>query len=256
MSLYNFISNTFLDSILFSTRHVTKLPSFMPSQKSPRYMRLDRKRHPGETGPNRNLDHAMAQSPEESNKLILFHKPKGILVTRSDERNRTTVYDTLPAFFLKEGWMPIGRLDKLSRGLLLFTRQGDLVDYLTRPGTCEKIYEVVIRGRLSGRDLSRALEGVSTPSGILRAHALEKIREIGPKTYLRVTLMEGKNRHIRRLFHAFQDPRFHTPLKVLDLKRTQIGSLTLDMASGQWRYVTPSEEKNLLQRSRAMVPAP
>jgi len=181
----------------------------------------------------------------EQTSVILFHKPKGYLVTRKDERKRKTVYHALPPFFLQEGWVPIGRLDKDSRGLLLFTQEGRLVDLLTEPGRCEKTYEVEIRGRISDEDLSRTLEGVPTSIGTLKVHRITKKREIGPKTQLEVVLREGKNRHLRRVFHALKDPKFHTPLKVLDLKRVQIGPLTLDIPVGAWRFSTPDEETQL-----------
>ena len=177
--------------------------------------------------------------------IILFHKPKGYLVTRKDERERKTVYHALPPFFLQEGWVPIGRLDKDSRGLLLFTQDGTVVDLLTEPGRCEKIYEIEIRGRISDEDLSRTLKGVPTPIGTLKVQRITKKREVGPKTQLEVVLREGKNRHLRRVFHALKDPKFHTPLKVLDLKRVQIGPLTLDIPVGAWRFATPDEETRL-----------
>jgi len=181
----------------------------------------------------------------ERTSVILFHKPKGYLVTRKDERERKTVYHALPPFFLQEGWVPIGRLDKDSRGLLLFTQDGTLVDLLTEPGRCEKTYEVEIRGRISDEDLSRTLEGVPTSIGTLKVHRITKKREVGPKTQLEVALWEGKNRHLRRVFHALKDPKFHTPLKVLDLKRVQIGPLILDIPVGAWRFSTPHEETQL-----------
>ena len=177
--------------------------------------------------------------------LILFHKPKGYIVTRMDERERKTVYQALPPFVLEEGWVPIGRLDKDSRGLLLFTRDGILVDLLTEPGRCEKTYDVIIRGRISDEDLSRTLIGVPTPIGILKVHRITKKREVGPKTQLEVVLNEGKNRHLRRVFHALKDPRFHAPLKVLDLKRRKIGPLILDIPVGGWRFSTLEEETQL-----------
>lgn len=177
--------------------------------------------------------------------VILFHKPKGYLVTRKDERERKTVYHVLPPFLFQEGWVPVGRLDKDSRGLLLFTQDGTLVDRLTEPGGCEKIYKVEIRGRISDDDLCRVLQGVSTSIGTLKVHRITKKREVGPKTQLEVVLREGKNRHLRRIFHALKDPKFHTPLKVLDLKRVQIGPLTLDLPVGAWRFSTPDEEAKL-----------
>ena len=185
-------------------------------------------------------------SPLKRSSFILFHKPKGYIVTRKDEKERKTVYHALPPFVLQEGWVPIGRLDKDSRGLLLFTRDGTMVDLLTEPGRCEKTYAVVIRGRISDEDLSRTLIGVPTPIGTLKVQGITKSREIGPKTQLEVVLRDGKNRHIRRIFHALKDPTFHTHLKVLDLKRLKVGPLILDIPVGGWRYSTLVEETQLL----------
>lgn len=199
-----------------------------------------------------NLSHP---KPHWSPQFILFNKPKGLLVTRKDEKQRATVYEALPPFLLKEGWVPIGRLDKLSRGLLLFTQHGNLVDRLTQPGTCEKYYDIIVRGRVSEEHLSDARKGVPSNFGLLKVHHVRKIREIGPKTHLRVILKEGKNRHIRRLFHSLKDPQYQTPLKVLDLKRIRIGTLTLDLPAGQWRYITQPEEKRLLQSAKAFPPS-
>lgn len=200
---------------------------------------------------NRQLPNAQNVIPSSitwTPRFILYHKPKGLIVTRKDEQQRATVYDGLPPFFLSDGWVPIGRLDKLSRGLLLFTQIGDLVDLFTQPGRCEKCYDIVIRGRISERNLSDACIGVASPLGLLKVDQVKKIREIGPKTYLHVILKEGKNRHLRRLFHSFTDPKFHTSLKVLDLKRVRIGTLHLgDLPAGQWRFITSSEEHHLLR---------
>lgn len=193
--------------------------------------------------------HRRRSLPERS-RFLLFHKPKGYLVTRKDEKERKTVYQTLPPFVLQEGWVPIGRLDKDSRGLLLFTREGALVDLLTQPGRCEKTYEVLIRGRISDQDLSRTVTGISTPIGWLKVQRIRKKREIGPKTQLEVVLNEGKNRHLRRLFHALKDPMVHRPLKVLDLKRVQVGPFSLDLSAGLWRFSTLEEEKILFQQAQ------
>ncbi len=192
------------------------------------------------------LEEGSKPSPSERSSLILFHKPKGFIVTRLDEKQRKTVYQALPPFVLQQRWMPIGRLDKDSRGLLLFTRAGMLVDLVTAPGRCDKTYEVIIRGRISDEDLSRTLTGVLTPIGTLKVQGITKKREIGPKTQLEVVLREGKNRHLRRIFHALKDPRFHTSLKVLDLKRWKIGPLILDIPVGGWRFSTLEEETQLL----------
>jgi len=86
---------------------------------------------------------------------------------------------------------------------------------------------------------------VPTSIGTLKVHQITKTREVGPKTHLAVVLREGKNRHLRRLFHALKDPKFHTPLKVLDLKRVQIGPLHLDLTVGAWRFATRDEATQL-----------
>ena len=76
----------------------------------------------------------MNRTTNDSKKLLALNKPKGYVVTRSDELGRKTVYDLLPDWVFNDGWMPIGRLDLESKGLLLFTTNGKIGDALTRPG--------------------------------------------------------------------------------------------------------------------------
>ena len=83
----------------------------------------------------------MIKSSNDSNNLLALNKPKGYVVTRSDERGRKTVYDLLPKWVFDDGWMPIGRLDLESKGLLLFTQNGQIGNALTKPGNCMKVYE-------------------------------------------------------------------------------------------------------------------
>ena len=184
-----------------------------------------------------------------SKKLLVLHKPKGYVVTRSDERGRKTVYDLLPQWVFDDDWMPIGRLDLESKGLLLFTRDGQVGNALTKPGGCTKVYEVWVRGHVTDEHLLEAKKGVESKYGLLKADA-QKVGMGGAKTKLRVVLNEGKNRHIRRLFGALKDPKFGTPLKVLELKRISIGSFNLDVESGKWRYLTLDEEKMLIPQLR------
>jgi len=179
--------------------------------------------------------------------LLALNKPKGYIVTRSDERGRKTVYDLLPEWVFEDGWMPIGRLDLESKGLLLFTKNGKLGNTLTKPGNCIKIYEIWVRGYVTSEHISLALSGVPSKFGLLKALRVEKISCGGAKTKLRVQIDEGKNRHIRRLFGAMKDPKFQTPLKVLSLSRVSIGCLNLDIQSSQWRYLSIEEEKLLLK---------
>ena len=182
-----------------------------------------------------------------SNILLALNKPKGYLVTRSDDLGRKTVYDLLPQWAFDDGWMPVGRLDLESKGLLLFTTDGQTGHVLTKPGNCVKIYEIWVRGHVTQEHIEQALKGVQSKDDLLKALVVEKIGMGGAKTKLRIQINEGKNRHIRRLFGALKDNKFGTPLKVLDLKRVSIGSLKLNLQSSEWRFLSTEEEKMLLQ---------
>jgi 23S rRNA pseudouridine2605 synthase len=181
-----------------------------------------------------------------SKKLFALNKPKGYIVTRSDELERKTVYDLLPEWAFDEGWMPIGRLDLESKGLLLFTTNGKIGDKLTKPKGCMKVYEIWVRGHVTEEHIAEAKRGVESKHGLLKALVVEKLGMGGAKTKLKIVIDEGKNRHIRRLFGAMKDPKFGTPLKVLELKRVSIGSFELDIESGTWRWLTVEEKRALV----------
>ncbi len=188
----------------------------------------------------------MKKNIDSFKKLLVVNKPKGYLVTRSDDLGRKTVYDLLPSWAYSEGWMPIGRLDLKSKGLLLFTRDGQINNSLTKPGGCEKVYEIWVRGFVTNEHIAEAKRGVKSEYGLLKALSVEILGKGGAKTKLKVVINEGKNRHIRRLFGAMKDPKFGTPLKVIELKRVSIGDFNLDIESGKWRYLTIEEENILL----------
>ena len=187
----------------------------------------------------------MNRTDNDSKTLLALNKPKGYLVTRSDDLGRKTVYDLLPTWAFDNGWMPVGRLDLESKGLLLFTTSGQIGHTLTKPGNCIKVYEIWVRGHVTDEHVAEALKGVESKFGLLKALVVEKIGIGGAKTKLRVQIDEGKNRHIRRLFGAMKDPKFGTPLKVLSLSRISIGSLKLNIESSMWRYLSLEEEKML-----------
>ena len=183
---------------------------------------------------------------KDSKNLLVLNKPKGYIVTRSDELGRKTVYKLLPDWVFDDGWMPIGRLDLESKGLLLFTQNGKIGDVLTKPHNCIKVYEIWVRGHINDAHIAMAKKGVESQYGLLKALVVEKISQGGAKTKLKIVIDEGKNRHIRRLFGAMKDAKFGTALKVLELKRVSIGSFRLDIESGKWRYLSEEEEKLLI----------
>lgn len=182
-------------------------------------------------------------------RLLMFHKPRGLVVTMRDEHGRRTVYDALPAWVRQSGLRAVGRLDADSRGLLLFCDDGKLAEQLLRPGSFPKSYEVWVRGRVTEDHRAQLLRGVRTSLGLMKADAVTLKGGAGPKSRLEVTLREGKNRQIRRMLGALRDPKRGTPLKVLELKRTGFGPITLDVPSGQWRDLNADECRALGART-------
>src|SRR5271167_1389547 len=110
----------------------------------------------------------MTVPPQDTHKLLMLNKPKGYVVTRSDEKDRKIVYELLPGWAYQDGWKPVGRLDLDSKGLLLFTRNNKLSDKITKPGNCLKTYEVFVRGIVTPEHLKLALKGVENSGEILK----------------------------------------------------------------------------------------
>ena len=189
---------------------------------------------------------------KNSERILMLHKPKGFEVTRpknpGGEKSTTsqTVYSLLPVEFHAQGWVPVGRLDKDSSGLLMFVREGFLVRRLQTPHNIDKVYEVWVKGHLKPGHVEKILEGVRTPIGVLKAKTVEVLGMAGPNSLVKVVLDEGKNRQIRRIFAGLRDAEKDKYFKALDLTRTSIGPVHLDIEPGQWRFLTESESEAVL----------
>jgi 23S rRNA pseudouridine2605 synthase len=190
---------------------------------------------------------------KNSERVLILHKPKEVVVTRpkspGDEKHtlQKTVYSLLPPEFHSEGWLPVGRLDKDSTGLLIFVREGFLVKLLQTPRNIDKVYEVWVKGHLKPEHLKKVLEGIRSPIGLLKAKAISVLGRVGSNTLVKVVLDEGKNRHIRRMFRGFKDVELNRFFKVLDLTRIAIGPIALDIEPGQWRFLSEAESESLLK---------
>lgn len=162
--------------------------------------------------------------------LVLLHKPRGVLTTRADPQGRRTVYDLLGG--LAEHVVPVGRLDAASSGLLLLTNDTRLADALTAPeNEVERVYLVTVRGRVDGEACAAAERGLDDRGERLRAARVELRKASGRESHLVVTLRQGKNREIRRLFAALGHAA--TSLKRVSFGEHQLG----DLRPGEWRRV-------------------
>jgi 23S rRNA pseudouridine2605 synthase len=160
---------------------------------------------------------------------LLLNKPRGLVTTAADEQGRATVYRCFDGAGLP--WLaPVGRLDKASEGLLLFSNDPEWAAGITDPVTGpDKTYRVQIDTLPTPELLARLITGIDPGGEHLAAKSARLLRRGEKNAWLEIVLAEGRNRHIRRLLEA-QD------IVVLRLIRVAIGALVLgDLAKGQWR---------------------
>ena len=135
-------------------------------------------------------------------RVIAYHKPAGEVVTHDDPQNRPTVFRRLPKLFQGK-WQSVGRLDLNTEGLLLLTSSGELANHLMHPRFgLEREYAVRVLGALSNDEKKRLLEGVNLDDGLAQFSSLEAGGGEGANCWYRVTISEGRNREVRRMFEA------------------------------------------------------
>ncbi|MSQ60153.1 MAG: rRNA pseudouridine synthase [Betaproteobacteria bacterium] len=176
---------------------------------------------------------------------IMLNKPRGLVTTRSDERDRDTVYRCFEGTTITH-IAPVGRLDKASEGLLLFTNDTQWANSITSPASClDKVYHVQIGTLASEALLTQLQDGIQSGGetlGVKHAHVLRQGERNG---WLEITLDEGKNRQIRRIFEALD-------IEVLRLIRIAMGSVRLeDLGKGKWRHLSPEETTGIRKPASA-----
>ena len=181
-------------------------------------------------------------TPRTTTTLLVMNKPRGVVTTLADPEGRATVLDLLPPEFRADRLLrPIGRLDRASAGLLLWTDDTDLADRLLDPSThVEKEYRVKVRPAPTEEDLTRWRRGIDIGDDTPTAPAEVSVEKVSPKSaVVRVVLAEGRNRQIRRMAEA-------TGGRVEWLVRVRFGAIELgDLPAGEVRAATAAERSGL-----------
>ena len=173
---------------------------------------------------------------------LVMNKPRGIVTTASDEKERETVYSVLSKSVEALPWVaPVGRLDKASEGLLLLTNDSEWGARVAAPEThLPKTYHVQI-GIIADESVIHSItRGINVENGeVLKASACRLLRSGEKNCWLEIALAEGKNRQIRRMLEVLQ-------VEVLRLMRVSIGPLQLGtLAKGSYRHLTEAEKQQL-----------
>ncbi|MFV9474039.1 23S rRNA pseudouridine(2605) synthase RluB [Advenella sp. RU8] len=168
-------------------------------------------------------------------RVILYHKPAGEIVSHDDPEGRATVFSRLPK--MRTGkWVSVGRLDLNTEGLLIFTTSGDLANRFMHPryGN-EREYAVRVLGDLGAEQIASLTKGIQLDDGMAAFGAMEHIGGEGSNRWYRVTIQEGRNREVRRMFEA-------VGVTVSRLIRTRFGEVVLprNLRRGRWEELDAS----------------
>jgi 23S rRNA pseudouridine2605 synthase len=173
---------------------------------------------------------------------VVLNKPRGVVCTKAADDDRVKVGEFLPREWAD--LVTVGRLDYDSEGLIFLTNDGDFCLKLTHPRYgVRKIYMVTVEGKVGPDVLKKMTDGIVHEGEKLRAEKATIMRASNSTSLVELTLGEGKNREVRRLFESQN-------FRVLRLQRTQIGRIKLgELPEGKWRALTEPEIKSLLGSS-------
>ena len=179
----------------------------------------------------------MAQAAKTAARVLIYNKPEGELVTRSDPEGRATVFSRLPP----GRWVAVGRLDINSAGLLLFTDDGELANRLMHPRyEITREYAVRVQGPVDMEKLRRGVRLDDGPAAFDSIEATDPRATSATNRWYRVALKEGRKREVRRLFEA-------VGARVSRLLRVRYGPIELprDLQPGSWRELSSERVQEL-----------
>jgi len=179
---------------------------------------------------------------EVRKRTLMYHKPAGEICTRSDPEGRRMIFHSLPKV-IGARWISVGRLDVQTTGLLIVTTDGDLANRLMHPSSeLQREYVVRALGELSPEQLTELQSGVQLEDGPARFESIDITPGEGANRSYHVTVAEGRNRIVRRLFEA-------VGVRVNRLMRVRYGSLSMprNLRPGQYRELEAGERDKLLR---------
>lgn len=167
-----------------------------------------------------------------------FYKPTGCITTKDDEKGRKTIYDYLPTEL--QSLKPVGRLDKDSSGLLILTNDGDLIFELTHPSIkVSKVYRVKVDAKIKYEELEILAKGIELEKGKIAYCDSEILEQDSNSTLLEITLYQGMNRQIRRMFEYLGH-------RVINLKRIRHATVdVIGLKRGQYKLLKPKQIREL-----------
>lgn len=167
-----------------------------------------------------------------------FYKPTGYITTAEDEKDRKIIYDLLPPTM--HNLKPVGRLDRDSSGLIILTNDGELINELTHPSIkVPKVYIVRVNGNVHLHHLEKMAQGIEIEKGKIAYADSTLIESSNKESTLQITLFQGLNRQIRKMFEIFG-------FEVISLKRIQHATITIEgLKKGQFKPIKPQQIKEL-----------
>ena len=173
---------------------------------------------------------------KEIKEYYLLNKPRGVVTTTQDDKNRKTVVDLIPT---NARIYPVGRLDYDTTGALLLTNDGDFANILMHPKhEVAKVYVAKVKGLIKGEQINKLKDGVEIEPGVVVKGERVKLKKTDTKTntsMVQITITEGKNHQVKKMFEA-------VGFEVVKLKREKIAFFDLkDLQSGEYRKLTPKE---------------